>query len=1086
MKEDNIIHKKIQEFIKKYYLKKLIQGFLIFGIVLIIFSFSLIILEKYLYLNSERKKILLIVYLLFVLISLFYYTLLPILQLIGLIKGINKTKINKIITNHFHDIKDYLWNYFELTEEKKVLDNYSKELVYASINQKIEKLKFHNFKEAVNIRDNIKVLIGFVGIIVLTVFIFIIDQEQLNQSSFRLIHISKEYEKPSLYEIDFINTDLEVGKGDDLTITVKITSKKNIEKSFIEYGDNQFIMTNDSMNYYSYRFSSINNSLEFNFSINDYRSKNFRIKVKEKPILSSFEIEIKKPDYIDQKNQKINNLSEFSIPSGSRCKFELMTYKTDQLEIRTEDSIKLSVEKIKDDLFSFSYIFSKKTKLFITLKNSDFYFKDILIITIDVIEDEYPSITVLPVVDSLNLTTVYFKGIITDDYGFSSLKLLIERDEKVDSTFEIDIIKSSLQNQFFFVYDFSSYQKSESNVLYYFEVKDNDVLNNYKSSISEKFIFKFPNINDLIEKQEEEYLDLENLLKSSKELSQEIKSDIFKLQQKLINSDLKEWERIEAIKDILKKKENLENSINRIQNENKNLNNYLNSFNDQEKSIIEKQQQIQDLLDNLLSEEMKKLFEQLNEMMKNLNSDDLNKVKSKMDVSLEDLEKQLDKNLRMLQDFQITQKLELLKKNIDELKKELENKDLSSTMIENIKEKANSIKDEYEKMQIENKDNDKLMNLEKEFSDINDEFEKALKSLDKKNKKDSENALRKNKENLENLSYIFDQMIGNNEEENAGEDIENLKQILDNLIILSFNQEKIINLPINDFFTKKNMDEQKQLNDYFTVISDSIYSLAVRIPAINTSVNKEIVTIKSSFILIDNELQEGSSNYIKSNQQIILTSINNLSLFFAEVVENMQKQMANQKPGQSNCNKPGNNPNPNSTSSLKKMQEKLQKQMESLQKMLKEGNGNKKMDSEFGKTLGQQEMMQNLLQKLMNSQEVGSGAYETLKEVDKLLEKTKQDVLKKNISNETINRQKEILTRLLEAENAEMERKQDEKRKSNTAKNQYFSNPQKYFDNTNSINNFEETIIKNKLKLKAFYQGKYQNYMFQLDSLNGK
>ena len=50
------------------------------------------------------------------------------------------------------------------------------------------------------------------------------------------------------------------------------------------------------------------------------------------------------------------------------------------------------------------------------------------------------------------------------------------------------------------------------------------------------------------------------------------------------------------------------------------------------------------------------------------------------------------------------------------------------------------------------------------------------------------------------------------------------------------------------------------------------------------------------------------------------------------------------------------------------------------------------------------------------------------------MEQTESDIVNKRITQETLNRQKEILTRLLEAEKAEREREQDDKRKSNEAK----------------------------------------------------
>ena len=51
-----------------------------------------------------------------------------------------------------------------------------------------------------------------------------------------------------------------------------------------------------------------------------------------------------------------------------------------------------------------------------------------------------------------------------------------------------------------------------------------------------------------------------------------------------------------------------------------------------------------------------------------------------------------------------------------------------------------------------------------------------------------------------------------------------------------------------------------------------------------------------------------------------------------------------------------------------------------------------------------------------------------------MMEKTEQDLVNKKLTQETIMRQKDILTRLLEAESAMREREMDEKRESKTGK----------------------------------------------------
>jgi hypothetical protein len=77
-------------------------------------------------------------------------------------------------------------------------------------------------------------------------------------------------------------------------------------------------------------------------------------------------------------------------------------------------------------------------------------------------------------------------------------------------------------------------------------------------------------------------------------------------------------------------------------------------------------------------------------------------------------------------------------------------------------------------------------------------------------------------------------------------------------------------------------------------------------------------------------------------------------------------------------------------------------------------------------------MLRKALKALENSmKEKGKKPGNGFGDLESLMEETENDLVNKKISQETINRQREILTRLLEAENALKERDETEERESN-------------------------------------------------------
>ena len=160
-------------------------------------------------------------------------------------------------------------------------------------------------------------------------------------------------------------------------------------------------------------------------------------------------------------------------------------------------------------------------------------------------------------------------------------------------------------------------------------------------------------------------------------------------------------------------------------------------------------------------------------------------------------------------------------------------------------------------------------------------------------------------------------------------------------------------------------------------------------------------------------------------------------------------------------------------------EEKLKEGME------KNGNkpGNKQgsmgsggMSQQLAQLAAQQEALRKELNKMadqINKDGKGAGS---LGKIAEKMEETETDLVNKMLSNETLKRQQEILTRLLESEKAEKEREMDEKRQSNEAKNENFSNPNEFLE-YNRMKQKETELLKTvPPSLNPFYKTKVNQY----------
>jgi hypothetical protein len=194
--------------------------------------------------------------------------------------------------------------------------------------------------------------------------------------------------------------------------------------------------------------------------------------------------------------------------------------------------------------------------------------------------------------------------------------------------------------------------------------------------------------------------------------------------------------------------------------------------------------------------------------------------------------------------------------------------------------------------------------------------------------------------------------------------------------------------------------------------------------------------------------------------------------------------MANKKPGSKQCNKPGSGKKP-SLKELKKMQKKLNQQM-------KDQKGRKGKDGKKGEKKGEKKSNEGQnkgLMQLAKQQEQIRKRLQELREedctngekgnIDRILEKMEEnetDILNNNITNETILRQEEILTKLLEAENSQREREEEEKRESIEWNYEVPNNNSDYLDYIQKKKEQEELLKTTPIQLNPFYKRKVNKY----------
>lgn len=1087
----NILVNKLNSFKLKYYLYQLIKGLVLSAVVLIVLFTAFSLVEYFVYLSSEIRKIIFYGFILFGILLLLQFAGVPLLRLLHIIKPIDLKSSTVLIQKHFGEIKDKLLNIIELADVHDT--SYSNDILLASIDQKIDELKVFDFTEAVQFK-NIRIIgIYLIISLLVTIGIFTINKSIYTDSTNRLIHYNQEFVKPAPFIFSLENLELKAKKGDAFTIKVSTKGDELPQIVYVNIEGNNYLMKSTSAGSFQFEMSSVINPVQFYFTDLKFQSDTYNLQLLPKPGITNFTTSVYPPNYTGLQNQVLENIGDIQIPNGTKVEWKFNGIDVDSLYIGFNDSTKILAER-EGDIFQLQSNFYKSNLYNVYIRNKVTEEELALSYSIDVIPDLFPEIEIIQISDSTQLTRFFFKGVIGDDYGFSNLRFHYNIDNS-DSIISIPFVRSLNDQEFYFSYDFNDLPQKEGNISYYFSVSDNDVINHYKTTTSESFVFLFPNKEEIFKNEQEKFENMVSKVEESQRIAKEIKDDLKNLQFKNMDANISNWEKSQMVNDIVQKQNKLEKLYDQIKKENEQLNNLMNSFKDKNGEMLEKQKQIEELLEEVFTDELKELMEEFNKLSENFDSKRLNELAKDMDLTMEDLQKQLDKNLEMLKKLKMEQQLQDVINELNQLAEEeeklaedvSENKNFEETR-EVVQEHQQNLKNLQERIKetLEiNKELDKPMNFD-DFSDDFKEIEKSMENtkenLDKKNKKKSGSSLQNTSEQMKNLAFGMQQMLDMNNQKQNQENIQNLRQILSNLILLSFTQEEILTdmqgINVKDPILTELNQKQKRILDQSNIVKDSLYALSMRTPQISSMVNNELVSLEINLKKAREQMEEALFSNALGSQQFVITAANNLALMLNEALENMEKQQADSQPGDQQCENPGNG-----SSGMGKMKEQSESIKQQLQKMIdqmKNGNAGK-MSQQMGQSLMQHEMMQQMLRDMMNNGNVGSQAKDALKQIDDMLEQNRKELMNKSINAQTIARQNLITTRLLEAEKAELEREFEDKRESESAED-FYSNPVKFFEYKEKENYSIEYLNKNAHKLNNFYNKKYKQYLNNIQS----
>ncbi len=989
-----------------------------------------------------------------------------------------------LIGKRTESVNDRLVNLVQLTEFDSESD-----LLEASVNQKVEQLLPYDFDQAIPWRSTYRKVYSFLPAVVLFLLIVALGGwPNFVAGLGRVVNFSESFEPPPPYVFVVENESLEVVANTDFQLSIAVVGDQLPDRVFISTSEDRYEMRLSRNGNFVFVFENLTEDLAVIVESEIVQSDPFNIKVVQPPRLVDIHLRLRYPAHVKRPDEQLQSFQNLVVPEGTRIELKLTADHTDSLTINANSD---PIEVVRNqDLFTASWMVYNNTAVELALSSKKLKNYETYQFDMRAVRDAFPEISLETATDKLNWNELEFVGMASDDYAVVDLRLeyeLIDNDNSLEAV-EFEAPSASVVP---FEATFPGGLDLEEGRTYQvrFSATDNDGVNGGKTSRTQWFrygVLTSEEMRDeLVRRQNEAITGLESIAKQ-RETDRSALEDLQRTQLERAQLSFSETQQLREAIERQRQQDAL-----------------MKAFNETTKKSLESQKT--DTPNDPMNEALKKRIEEQERALDNNEKlrDEIEKYAEKLgDLEMSDRLEQLSQQqqnaqksmaqvLELTKRYYVSQKAAQIGKSLEQLAEQQE--ELSEA---GVSEQSAKSQDDL---------NRSFEDLEREMDALEKENKALKKPFDMKRDRATEDSVEKNQQSaldqlmqersaktpqskaaagMRKLSQTMNQLPMGGGGQQISEDTTMLRQILDNLLRFSFNQESLMTkfeLPedlSSDFANL--LQSQQDLKSNFKHVDDSLFVLSLRQPMLSERINTEVANI---YYFIDKALEQFADSQISegtASQQFVMNATNILADQLSDMLDNLNMQLSPNS-GQGD----GDMQLPDIIMSQEQLAERMggekESQTEDGQKPANgENNGKSSQGSEGREGQGgldtyeiykEQQRLREALEELMDANGSGGQGQKLLNDME-LLER---DILENSQSEGLKMRMQNLVYELLKFESAAQVQGQDDQRESTTGTGIYNTDNQ-IFKLTKGANTTIERLNRDRLPLRPRMTTKVNQY----------
>ncbi len=870
------------------------------------------------------------------------------------------------------------------------------------------------------------------------------------------------FEKPNPYQytIDPGSFTVEHGQpvapkitfeGNQIPENVSIALKTDVEENFRERPMNRL-----ENNEFISNEIELTNSINYYIRMDEFQSESFRVDVQLQPRFEELTAKITPPSYTGlSESEHEYPFSDLEFYAGSTIFIEGKTNKiVDSLNLITKES-QVSIET--NDSLHYSHTYTPQasdTLRFEMTDNEGLKNRNPFRIVTHLLSDERPIVVIQEPASTVRKANPSSLDIIyqaTDDFGLTSAEILWEKkrafvNQPVTGSMSLGVPQNGQST--LFEWDLSEKDLRPRDELHFWiRARDNDEVGGYKWGESQRVTLTVPSLADSFEeldsKERDVQSELDNISDSFDQMEQEYERFIERLRQ---NPD-GGFEEQEMLEDVTERQRDIDNAVKEMKDQFEQLRSEMNQSDKVSEETRKSYQELQQLMDELDDPDLQKALEELRRAMENMSSEQIEQALQNVTFNEELYKERLERTKELFKQIKMNTDLDRLAQQYEDLAERM--KENPDATMEQLQQELDSVNEDIDQVseQLENLDNNPPKRSEEQLKQIKEEAQQKLQEINSQMDELQQNM----SDQMENGDSSPSEEMQQQQQQISEDLSEQAKKFRDSVQQMSGQQMQVNILALQrslytllelseaqENLTKRSTEtqnrsqgfvelarQQNYVSNQFSAVADSIFEISAELPGIPNQVNRKKAEIEQVLQRSINEMSERNQRGATITTRESLGGINELSSTIASLLDQLMDQDQNGDGGGMSMEQMIEN--------MQKMSGEQQELNQQLQDMVNDIQGDR-LTREQSERLDQMARQQNEIRRQLQQMQQ-SGALrdgdQTLSELQRVLEEMEDSIndMRGGITDPmTIERQQNILSRMLNAEEAMDQRGEEEER----------------------------------------------------------